>query len=116
MDAHDILSEMLHTFNVNYGGALDAREAAALRAALTPWITWMARPAFNPLRDDQLEPLSKSHPVYQVFLQSLGELTRDEIADLKAFMHDSATPQQQVDSFDKWLQAKRHAGTLRDRP
>lgn len=56
MDAGHILREMLHTYNVNYGGALDDREAAALRAALTPWITWMARPPFNPLRDDQMIP------------------------------------------------------------
>lgn len=54
MDAHDVLRDMIHQYGVNYGGALDEREAAALRAALTPWICWMVRPPFNPLRDDQM--------------------------------------------------------------
>lgn len=54
MDAHGILSEMLHQYNVNYSGALDAREEQALRAALTPWIMWMVRPPLRPLGEHQL--------------------------------------------------------------
>lgn len=54
MDARDILSEMIHSYGLSYGGVLDKREADALRAALTPWISWMVRPHFQPLIEEQL--------------------------------------------------------------
>jgi len=54
MDAHEVLRDMIHSYGVTYGGALDKREQDALRAALTPWISWMVRPHFQPVLEEQL--------------------------------------------------------------
>lgn len=54
MDAHEVLRDMIHSYGITYGGALDKREQDALRAALTPWISWMVRPHFQPLLEEQL--------------------------------------------------------------
>jgi len=54
MDAHEVLRNMIHSYGITYGGALDKREQDALRAALTPWISWMVRPHFQPVLEEQL--------------------------------------------------------------
>lgn len=54
MDAHEVLRDMIHSYGITYGGALDKREADALRAALSPWVSWMVRPHFQPLTEEQL--------------------------------------------------------------